>query len=118
MAIDNVNPVDRYDAYRADRPDALTWLQGWFAAHCDGDWEHDRGITIENLDNPGWSVRIELAGTELHNVPFQRYEHHRSEDDWLVLWVDATSWNARCGPLNLGEALHQFRAWSGDIRAR
>ncbi|WP_239135544.1 Imm53 family immunity protein, partial [Actinoplanes derwentensis] len=30
-------------------PDALTWLQGWYATQCDGDWEHEYGVSIETL---------------------------------------------------------------------
>jgi len=49
-------------------------LQGWYEAQCDGDWEHSYGITIETLDNPGWSVRINLEGTGLEDVPFTEIE--------------------------------------------
>lgn len=38
-------------------------IQSWFAERCNGEWEHEFGITIETLDNPGWRVRIDLAGT-------------------------------------------------------
>ena len=36
----------------------LSYLTAWFARQCDGDWEHDLGIRIETLDNPGWAVDI------------------------------------------------------------
>jgi hypothetical protein len=32
---------------------ALEFIVAWFARHCDGDWEHDLGIRIATLDNPG-----------------------------------------------------------------
>lgn len=41
----------------------LPRLERWYAARCDGAWEHDWGIKIETLDNPGWLVRIDLTGT-------------------------------------------------------
>lgn len=31
------------------------WLQKWYKSQCDGDWEHEYGIKIETVDNPGWS---------------------------------------------------------------
>ncbi len=34
----------------------LTWIQKWYAKHCNGDWEHFYGVKIETVDNPGWSV--------------------------------------------------------------
>ncbi len=114
----NPSQDDRIDAYRADRPDVLTWLQGWFTANCNGDWEHDRGISVHSLDNPGWRVRIELVGTALEGRGLVKDAIHRSEDDWLIVWIEDGAWQAACGPLNLGEALHRFRAWSGDIDAR
>jgi len=33
--------------------DLLKWLQDWYAARCYGDWEHEFGINIRTLDNPG-----------------------------------------------------------------
>jgi len=51
--------------------DELSWLQQWYSAQCDGEWEHGSGITIETLDNPGWSVEICVEGTELASAPFE-----------------------------------------------
>ena len=93
------------------QPGPLVWLQGWFADHCDADYEHDHGISIETIDNPGWCVRIELAGTELHSTPFDRVEVHRAEHDWCIAWIEGTVFEVACGPLNLGEAIHVFRSW-------
>jgi hypothetical protein len=31
----------------------LQWLQKWFESQCDGDWEHEFGITFKTVDNPG-----------------------------------------------------------------
>lgn len=41
----------------------LRWLETWYSAQCDETWEHHRGVNIETLDNPGWLVKIALAGT-------------------------------------------------------
>ena len=38
--------------------DVLSMVNEWFKSQCNGDWEHDYGITIQTLDNPGWSVDI------------------------------------------------------------
>ena len=45
--------------------DNLLWLMNWYAQQCDGDWEHENGIKIGTLDNPGWYIKIMLGGTEL-----------------------------------------------------
>jgi hypothetical protein len=86
-------------------------LQGWYASRCDGDWEHGLGVRIETLDNPGWMLRIDLGGTDQAAVPFERVEVHRSEHDWYEAWVDDSTFQVACGPLNLGEAIHSFRTW-------
>jgi len=46
-------------------------LQTWYEAQCDGDWEHDYGVSITTLDNPGWGVKINLYGTILENKVFE-----------------------------------------------
>ena len=42
--------------------DVLEWLEQWYQSQCDGEWEHDCGVTIETLDNPGWLVQVDLRG--------------------------------------------------------
>jgi hypothetical protein len=95
-----------------DLPDGgLPWLQEWYLSQCDGDWEHSYGIKIGTLDNPGWSLRIDLAETELENEAFARTEQHRSERDWLVCWIENNAFHTACGPLNMSEGIATFRAW-------
>jgi hypothetical protein len=104
----------------------LSWLQNWYAAQCDGDWEHQYGLTIETLDNPGWYVAINLAETPLEDTTFQPVdERYRSEDNWVdcrVVEGDAEGISVRDsvrgpkfrgagGPHNLSEILHIFREW-------
>jgi Immunity protein 53 len=49
---------------------ALQELQQWYQSQCNGDWEHTYGVKIDTLDNPGWSVTIELADTYLYGRTF------------------------------------------------
>jgi hypothetical protein len=86
-------------------------LQQWYLAQCDGDWEHQSGIEIGTLDNPGWQVRVNLQGTNLDGRKFDRVKVERSENDWVQAWVEVNTWHAACGPLNLDEALGTFNAW-------
>jgi hypothetical protein len=62
--------------------DELNWLQQWYSAHCDGEWEHSSGITIDTIDNPGWSLKICVEGTELASTPFEPVKTEVSETDW------------------------------------
>jgi hypothetical protein len=90
---------------------SLTWLQSWYMSHCDGDWEHGYGISIETLDNPGWTLRFDLAGTPLEGRDFERFDYQRDEHDWLRMWVENGVFCIVCGPLNLSEGLFRFREW-------
>ena len=69
-------------------------LQGWYASQCNGDWEHDLGIRIESLDNPGWRVQIDLRGTPLDGREFRQIELglgrncHPSSAHWHRVWVE------------------------------
>jgi hypothetical protein len=89
--------------------DQLDRLQQLFARLCDGDWEHDVGITLENLDNPGWIIRIGLNGTPFETLEVDARKIERSEHDWVHISIvreahDRTLQGA-CGPHNLKEML-------------
>ena len=89
----------------------LVDLESWFASHCDGDWEHGWGVRINTLDNPGWSVDIDLAGTSLSGKALGRIHEEREEHDWIHCWVDGEVFKGRGGPKNLREILKVFTAW-------
>lgn len=92
--------------------EVLAGIQRWYDERCNGEWEHQFGISIETLDNPGWSVRIDLAGTLLAERRLSREEVHRSELDWWHRWAEDGRYQAACGPSNLEEVLSDFLAWS------
>ena len=91
---------------------ALAELQQWYAAQCDGDWEHSCGIRIGTLDNPGWRVDIHLTETRLETLPFDAVEAERSETDWIHASVRDSVFIGRGGPGNLEEILELFVRWS------
>ena len=62
-------------------------IQGWYAAQCNGDWEHQYGLSIDTLDNPGWSVTVDLNGTSLEHIVFQTVHEDKGEDDWIICEV-------------------------------
>src|SRR3954469_18783567 len=53
--------------YLQTMSDVLDQLQRWYAQHCNGEWEHSYGISIQTLDNPGWRVKIDLHQTDLES---------------------------------------------------
>ncbi len=97
---------------RGDREaDPLAWLQAWYAARCDGIWEHTEGVEITNIDNPGWRLVV----TGLHSedggaIEVAPLRLDRNEEDWIHVLAGAGRFEAFCGPGNLGEALRALRA--------
>lgn len=68
-------------------------------------------MKIETLDNPGWFLKLDLQETGMDGLAFSRHEVQRSKSDWLIAQVVDDRFEVACGPLNLGEAIHQFRLW-------
>ena len=91
---------------------SLERFERWFIANCDGDWEHGAGIAISSLDNPGWSVDINLRGTSLEDRSFAPVKREISENDWHHASIDASIFKIRCGPLNLEGAIALFCDWA------
>ena len=92
----------------------LKELQAWFAAQCNGSWEHEYGVKIETLDNPGWSFEAELHGTRLQGRKFDEVNASRSERDWVKCRVESERFEGFGGPLNLEELIEIFLRWASD----
>jgi hypothetical protein len=95
-----------------EEPFLLGRLQRWYAAQCDGDWEHDVGPSISTLDNPGWRVSLPLHGTPLAGVPFTRVERAAGPRDWFACWVQDGRFEGAGGPHQLGVILGIFLQWA------
>lgn len=91
------------------RGNPLEELQEWYAAQCDGDWEHDHGIRISTLDNPGWSLSINLAGME--GRAFAAMQVDRTETDWIHCRLEEGFFRGWGGPHNLSELISVFLHW-------
>ena len=84
-----------------------TRLARRYRRHRDGSWEHEHGIRIDTLDNPGWSIDVDLAGTPLSGRAYERTEH-RSEHDWIDCRIVGNEFKGRGGPMNLRELITVF----------
>jgi len=89
-------------------------LQKWYHAQCNGTWEHLRGITIDTLDNPGWTVTIDVADTAITDRPFTAIRRSDDELDWIQCEVRDRKFEGRGGPLMLEEILRVFLTWAGN----
>ncbi|SRR5258708_36281531 len=90
---------------------SLSKLESWYASQCNGEWEHGYGVKIDTLDNPGWSLKIDLRGTKKQNSALDRITIERTETDWLQYWTEKKQFHLRCGTLNLSEAVDIFVKW-------
>ncbi len=84
----------------------------WYHAQCDGDWEHSFGVSLNTLDNPGWSLTIELTGTALESRTFEAIKRLEHETDWIVCERTGTQFQGRAGPLMLEELIGIFLSWA------
>lgn len=93
--------------------DPLSRLQDWYLAQCNGDWEHLYGIVIDNIDNPGWSLKIDLLETNLFNKVFTELNIQRSDEhDWMQCKIRSDKFDGACGPKNLEEMISVFINWA------
>ncbi|MBS1989371.1 MAG: immunity 53 family protein [Cyanobacteria bacterium SZAS LIN-3] len=95
--------------------DILERLQKWYASRCNGEWEHQYGIKLDNIDNPGWALAVDLLHTELQPREFSKIEKHRSENDWIVCEVTDSRFHGVGGPGNLTEILTTFLSWAETV---
>ena len=67
--------------------DTLTQLQAWYAAQCNGEWEHhNHAFSIATSDNPAWNVIIGLTGTTAEGVQiptFRSPDYLENDKDWV-----------------------------------
>jgi hypothetical protein len=94
----------------------LEWLQSWYSRHCDGDWEHGQGVSITTLDNPGWSLDIDLADTEMEQVHFESVSRDVSEVEWIFCRIKDGQFQGRCGAHQLIEMISIFRSWCETVK--
>ena len=87
----------------------IEWLQDWYEKQCDGDWEHGYGIRIETIDNPGWSVEIDLNDTEFSISDFQYKLFEKSESDWVGFEVNENVFAGVGDPLKLNIIISVFK---------
>lgn len=97
----------------ANNTSPFEWLMNWYRSQCDGDWEHQNGIRIGTLDNPGWWIDIDLSRTGAEGRAKSGILDERSSTDWVFIEATDDMFRARGGPGNLGEMVAEFRQFLG-----
>jgi hypothetical protein len=87
----------------------IQWLSEWFSSHCDGDWEHESGVRLETLDNPGWRLRVDIVGTGVDGRVLPRSKVDLGAGRWLWTSADGESFEASCDARSLRELVAAFR---------
>jgi hypothetical protein len=74
--------------------DELARLQRWYADQCEEEtgpdrtpWQHRYGVQIQTIDNPGWSVGIDLVGTTLEGATMPMRELDNGDEDWCTCGI-------------------------------
>ena len=82
--------------------DLISKIQNWYKINCNGDWEHRYGISISTLDNPGWSIQLDLTETPLEGIDYkQAYQNPEQEHDWFYFQTKGNILDIACSPENL-----------------
>jgi hypothetical protein len=113
-----VQQSDIVTATAVDPGTALSRLQRWYSAQCDGDWEHSLGVRIESLDNPGWMVTIHLRDTPLEAAAFPEVRKIDDDREWVDCKVTAGEFRGAGGPHMLGAIIEIFVQWADDASQR
>lgn len=91
---------------------SLTKLQDWYISNCDGDWEHVYGFKLATLDNPGWTVIVDLDETHQENQSFtERKINYEHDTQWLIVSKEGAKLIGACGPTELESMLALVAEW-------
>ena len=93
--------------------DRLVALDRWYASQCDGQWEHQYGISLGTVDNPGWHLKVDLAETYLADRPFDQVFEDQG-GDWIRYFVRDQVFIGACSPSRLAELIDAFLLWAGS----
>lgn len=91
-------------------------LVSWYSSQCDGLWEHRHGFKITTLDNPGLQLRIDLNGTYLQNIEFNKIEQNfSSKNRWLACKKTSDNFFDGCSPPHsFGQVIEIFADWADN----
>jgi Immunity protein 53 len=93
----------------------LDFLQSWYLAQTNDEWERVRGVTIETLDKSGWMVTIDLFETTLHDRTMTPLRQEHSSKDWLVCLVERNQFRGQGDAQKLGAILGVFQNWASAV---
>jgi hypothetical protein len=69
------------------------------------------------LDNPGWTVTIDLDDTPLRDQPFTVVERTSDGREWISCRVEGSQFRGAGGPHMLGAIIEEFVKWASRGKA-
>lgn len=87
----------------------IEWLENWYSNQCNGNWEHDFGVKINTLDNPGWEITIDLTDTEIILVDEEWKIYQKNDQDWYGYKICDNVFNAAGDPKKLNFIISLFK---------
>lgn len=88
--------------------DYLDAINTWYQSKCDGLWEQGYGFSLDNIDNPGWCIKITGENNkEIYNLRINLDD----DDTWLSVNASEHSFTGYCGVLALNELLAVAVKW-------
>lgn len=92
-----------------DNTNIIDWLSNWFSLECNGDWEHENGISIITVDNPGWSITIDLRDTNIEHLEIINDVIEISVNDWYFYEVKNKKFRAGGDLTKLNFLISKFK---------
>lgn len=91
---------------RLEKPSTVDFatLNAWYRSQCNDEWEHQHGVRLETLDNPGWLLIVDLIHTDLQGRPMDEIvEGCTSSGEpvsprWIHFTVKDNQFRGACDP--------------------
>lgn len=90
----------------------LDKLQEWYMKQCNNDWEHEFGIKIDTIDNPGWVLTIDLIKTALQDKHFEPIDRQIASNNWVQCEIKNQQFIGYGGPQNLKDIIDEFLSFA------
>lgn len=94
--------------------DIFEWLTNWYSSNCNDEWEHTYGIKIDTLDNPGWSFKADLVGTEEEGKRVSM-KIMNNDNDWFEINSDGEIFTAYGDASKLQFLMNKFKEFVETI---
>ena len=95
--------------------DIIKWLEQWYSSQCDGDWEHENGLKIETVSNPGWYISIDLNYTAMTSMNIDIGTVEKGENDWYFYRIKDGQYQASGDPSKLAFLLSKFKELAESV---